>query len=155
MSNINLNLAKHQEKIYVNKDLYGEDKVIYIDTTDDGILLRARDSIRRMTAAMHLIRQAEADLSSRERKGEDVTEERLDEREKTEKLIRDQIDYIFGYPVSEVVFGSTSVVAPYEDTTYVEAFLNAIMPVIAEKLQEACEASNKRVAAYTEKYDKK
>ena len=105
MSNINLNLAKHQEKIYVNKDLYGEDKVIYIDTTDDGILLRARDSVRRMTAAMQLIRQAEADLSDRERKGEDVTEERLDEREKTEKLIRDQIDYIFGYPVSEVVFG--------------------------------------------------
>lgn len=155
MADINLNLGRHQEKIYINKPLYGEDRVIYIDTTDDGILLRTRDAVRKLTAAMRLIRQTEAELNERERKGEDVTERRLDEREKGEKIIREQVDYIFGYPVSDVVFGTTSAVAPYEGTTYVEAFLSAIMPVISKKLQEAREASNKRIAQYTEKYDKK
>lgn len=152
MADINLNLGSGREKIYINKELYGEDRVIYIDTTDDLILPRIRKASRELIAQMKVMQDKEDKLAEMEKNGDDVTDERIDMRERCEKIIRDQIDYIFGYSVSDIVFGTASAMAPYGDTTYVEAFLSAITPVISERLKSAKEKSQNRIKAYTHKY---
>ena len=63
--------------------------------------------------------------------------------------IREQIDYIFGYPVSDVVFGQQSPTAPVKGVPYWERFMNAVLPVIRDAVKKENEESRKLVLKYT------
>ena len=80
---------------------------------------------------------------------EDEMEEAAEMLSKTRKLICDKVDYIFGSPVSEVVFGSQSPLSSVKGIPLFERFIRAAQPYIEEEVKKEQQASMKRVEKYT------
>lgn len=82
--------------------------------------------------------------------GKPVTPERMLE---LDKVIRDQLDYAFGSPVSAVLFGGNSAVAFCDNgRLLLENVLDAIFPVVKADIEAAQRASAARVEQYTAPY---
>lgn len=65
--------------------------------------------------------------------------------------IRNQIDYIFNSPVSDIVFGNQSPLGMVKGVPLYERFLNTLIPVIQKEVEAEMLASRKRVSKYTDK----
>lgn len=65
--------------------------------------------------------------------------------------IRNQIDYIFNSPVSDVVFGKQSPLGMVKGVPLYERFLSTLIPVIQKEVEAEMLASRKRVSKYTSK----
>ena len=63
--------------------------------------------------------------------------------------IKNQIDYIFNSPVSEMVFGKQSPLSMVKGVPLWERFMNAIAPVIQKEVKAEQLASQKRISKYT------
>lgn len=70
-----------------------------------------------------------------------------------DKAIRDQLDYAFGSPVSDVLFGGNSAVAFCDNgRLLIENVLDAIFPVVRAEIESAQKASADRMEKYTAPY---
>lgn len=70
-----------------------------------------------------------------------------------DKAIRDQLDYAFGSPVSDVLFGGNSAVAYCDNgRLLLENVLDAILPVVKADIEAAQKASAARMEQYTAPY---
>lgn len=63
--------------------------------------------------------------------------------------IKNQIDYIFNSPVSEMVFGKQSPLSMIKGVPLWERFMNTIAPVIQKEVKAEQLASQKRISKYT------
>lgn len=137
-----LNFDTGVNEYLINGD---ESKVIRIDTTDFALFDRAKK-------ASEIIDK----LSNDYRNADVKTDEQANEIfVKADKDIREQINYIFGYDVSTVVFGITNCVSVTKSGHMLfENFLNAVIPVIKEDMQEAMKKQNERVNKYTSQVHK-
>ena len=140
MGELNLNLNDGKEKIYINKEKYGEDRVIWINLSDINILSRVDDAYKNINKYMKKLEETQI-------KDTDQTIKAL---KNADKYIRDQVNYIFDYDVSDAVFGKTFATADVGGRPYIQAFLDAIAPIIENKLKKY--ASN--ISKYTDKYTK-
>lgn len=138
--NLNLNLNDGREKIYINKELYGEDRVIYVNLTDINILTRANK-------AKENIQKAFENFNIDENSA-------IEQIEQADAYIREQVNYIFDYDVSQAVFGNAFATANVGKKFYIEAFLDAILPLIKERIEANTMEAEKRVSKYTDKYKK-
>ena len=66
------------------------------------------------------------------------------------QIIREQVDYIFNYPVSEAVFGKQSPLASVGGIPLFEQFLVAAMAYVKSEIRTEREASAARIAKYTD-----
>ena len=83
-------------------------------------------------------------------RGKPVTPENMLE---LDKAIRDQLDYAFGSPVSDVLFGGNSAVAFCDNgRLLIENVLDAISPVVRAEIESAQKASADRMEKYTAPY---
>lgn len=142
MANININDGL--EKITINGD---ENRAIYVRTTDYNITSRAYQAQKNINTF----------LSSIKNKNPDNPKALVDFINTVDKKIREEINYIFDADVSDTVFGRClplAVVDKDTGTTYVEAFLDAIMPEIKAMTEQAREASEARIKKHTNKYAK-
>lgn len=141
---LDLKLNDGKEKIYIDKEKYGEDRVIYINLNDINILKRANESQKDIQKHLN-------DINIENPDDIDNTVNKLDE---LDKYIRNQINYIFDYEVADAVFGQSFSMADVGGKTYAEAFLDAIIPHIEKKFKEVNEQTKKRIKKYTNKYVK-
>lgn len=71
------------------------------------------------------------------------------EFEKYNNIVREELNDVFGDPnVSDVVFGVQSCFNMINGKTFVERFLEAIMPIIEEGVGQAAKESEKKVSSY-------
>lgn len=140
MSELNLNLNDGKEKIYINKEKYGEDRVIWINLSDINILTRVDDAYKNINKFMKKIKETEP-------KDVDKTIKVLKD---ADKYIREQVNYIFDYDVSDAVFGKTFATADVGGKPYIQAFFEAIAPVIENKVKK----QTAKISKYTDKYIK-
>lgn len=72
---------------------------------------------------------------------------------KFDKLVKDKIDYAFGEGTSKAVFGNVNclTVANDEGECIFETFLNAIMPIIYNDVNEAAKKQNKHISDMVDK----
>ena len=140
MSELNLNLNDGKEKIYINKEKYGEDRVIWINLSDINILTRVDDAYKNINRFMEKIKETEP-------KDVDKTIKVLKD---ADKYIREQVNYIFDYDVSDAVFGRTFATADVGGKPYIQAFFEAIAPVIENKVKK----QTAKISKYTDKYIK-
>jgi hypothetical protein len=146
MANINLNINEGRKGITINGD---ENRKIYINLSDSNILVRAKK-------AKQLINEKVKDIENIPTPQDDTNKETyLDKIDEINQFYRNQINYIFNYNVSDVVFGD------FEPTTLcdngeslAEVFLDQILPEVASSVTSAQKKSEKRIKTYTAKYDK-
>lgn len=72
---------------------------------------------------------------------------------KTDKAVKEELDYIFDTDVSGV-FGNTSFVTPTKSGFLIENIMNAILPVIEDEMKQAGKKSTEKVNKYTQRYHK-
>lgn len=136
----NINIDDGREAITINDD---PERVIYIQASDFNIQLRARQARGRISELLEEI----------DKKKPENEAEFADFLEEIDKKVREQINHIFNYDVSQPVFGLCSPLMSLKSgKCYVEEFLEAITPVIEEIAKKAAKASEKRIAKHTKRY---
>lgn len=70
-----------------------------------------------------------------------------------EKL-KAEVDYIFGYPISNVVFENQSPLTFIKGRTLFEIFIESAMKYVVETIKEEQEKSKEKVSKYTKRYHK-
>ena len=128
-------------------DINGDkNKIIRIDTTDINLGQR--------------IEKAQKELKKIAKKYEIVIKSgKLEEKPfevmtEYDQLVREQIDYMFDSPVSEIAFGNTNSLSVCGGNPLFENFLNAILPEIENDINEEQKNSAKRIEKYTSQVKK-
>lgn len=66
----------------------------------------------------------------------------------TDKIIKDEIDKLFGEGTSITIFGHQSSLSTINGVTFVERFLSAFMPIIQEEFKQEIQNSSARIDKY-------
>jgi len=125
-------------------------RVIRFNPADYGIIERFNTARKDILAEMDKLQK---DIDIKPDGTPDVPEDELEEAagmmSKVRKLICDKVDYIFGNPVSDVVFGTQSPLSSVKGIPLFERFIRAAQPYIEEEVKKEQQASQKRVEKYT------
>lgn len=142
--NFDLNLDDGRKKIYINKEKYGEDRVIYINPSDINIFTRFSKA------------EKEIDKFLEEQQNKDLNENEdfLACLEEADKYVRKQIDYIFDYNVSDVVFGEIFTTAEVNGQPYIKVFMESILPIIEKSMKTYSNKLEKNISKYMDRYKK-
>ena len=127
-----LNFKTNIKKFAINND---EDTVISVNTSDIGILERAKKS-------ENMFAEVKAKYENAEKANAFELMADLD------KSVRNQINYIFGSDVSTAAFGTANCVSTCDGVPMYVGFLNAIMAEVRADL----EAENEKTKAHINKY---
>ncbi|MEG0899514.1 MAG: hypothetical protein RSF40_07390 [Oscillospiraceae bacterium] len=65
-----------------------------------------------------------------------------------DNIIKEQVDYIFGSPVANIIFGSASPMAPVKGVPLYVHFIEAVIPKIENQCKAEAEATRKKIEKY-------
>ena len=139
----NLVFDEGYKEFTINGD---ESRIIKFNPCDVAILTRIDEAKVKILEAINLSEDVE--LNS-EGKPVDNFENATKIVKHIDDTIKEQINYIFNYEVSEVVFGKQSPMANVKGMPLYARFMESIKPVIETAMKEENEKSRKRVAKYT------
>ena len=125
-------------------------RVIRFNPADYGILERFNTARKQILSEMEKI-QGDIDINpdGTPNVAEDELKEAAQMLGQVRKLICDQVDYIFGSPVSESAFGTQSPLSSVKGLPLFEKFIKAVQPFIEKEVKAEQLASQKRVNKYT------
>lgn len=67
-------------------------------------------------------------------------------------FIKSKVNFIFGYDISEIVFGiASSVSVTRKGEYYFDSFLNSVLPLVEREYQVRIQATNERIRKYTDR----
>ncbi|MCI8669214.1 MAG: hypothetical protein HFI34_06815 [Lachnospiraceae bacterium] len=117
-----------------NGELIG---TIYINPTDFNIIERAERAQNRIR---ELLEGLETDGESAEK------------IKQIDKAIREQVDNIFNYEVSDIIFKNNHCLSMKNGITFVERLIDSMSQIIQKILEREVEESNDRMSKYTAPY---
>lgn len=126
----NLSFNEGYKEFTINNN---PNRVIRFNPTDVGIIERFDIASKKLEGMAAGISEEENDASV---------------LAKLDAEIKEQIDYIFNQPVSDIVFGAQSPMAPVGGKLLFEGFLEAVLPVIKESIKKEQKESAERVGKY-------
>lgn len=139
----NLVFDEGYKEFTINGD---ENRVIRFNPSDIAILKRLDEAKNKILEAMQVEKDIELDVE-----GKPI--ETLENASKVVKhiddTIKEQINYVFDYNVSDVVFGKQSPMANIKGLPLYVRFMESVKPVIESAMKEEAEKSRKRVNKYT------
>lgn len=128
------------------KNQFGEHVgAIRINPGDINIIAREEEAERKIKQILEEVQ----DAASEEGEDEDVIERKLLE---LDAKIKEQIDILFDYKVSETIFKNQHCLAVSHGRYYIERLLEAFEPVIAKIVEKETKESQKRMDKYLKKY---
>lgn len=143
----NIRFDEGYKEFMINDD---PNRIIRFNPADYGIIERFNTAHKEILTEMEKIQK---DFNIKADGSPDVPEGELEEAAelmaKVRKIICDKIDYIFGNPVSEIVFGTQSPLSSVKGVPLFERFIMAAQPFIEKEVKAEQEASQKRVSKYT------
>lgn len=117
---------------------------IRFSTSDPALLRRLREVKGKTEALMQTSKLDDtADL-----------EEQLDEADRLDKEMRALLDWAFGAPVSDIVFGDSYCFTTSGGVTGMEQFLAGVTPYVEAAFKREVAAAEKHRKKYLEKYGK-
>lgn len=126
-------------------------KVIKFNPTDFGIIERINSAYKTIEKVYN--NAEEIDLNNDGSNVEQL-ESAANAVSKVSSTIKEQIDFIFDSPVSDIVFGNQSPISMVKGVPFYERFLNAIIPEIKRATRAEQLASQKRINKYTSQVKK-
>lgn len=138
----NINIDDGREAITINGD---PERVIYIQPSDFNLHLRNVQARQKISELLEELDTAKPETD----------EAFADLLDKVDTEVKAQVNHIFNYDVSAVVFGLCSPLMSLKNgKSYIQEFLDAISPIIEETSKKAAEAREQRITKHTGKYDK-
>ena len=120
---------------------------VTINPSDMGMVGRAPEAMENIQALAEKAKKVETDIKNSNEMDAAKTIAEID------RSIKEQIDYIFGSSVSDVLFGGVSCLTTCDNGSMVlENVLNALEPIIKVSRETANANRQKRIAAHTAKY---
>lgn len=116
---------------------------IYFSPADPALLARLNE-VREKLARLDLTTLA----ATAEREDEGAF---FDELRRLDDTVREHMDYAFGYPVSDIVFGNGYAYSTAGGTSYAEQLIEGALDIIREELGKEQAAAEKRRAKYLRK----
>ena len=141
----NLNFDDGYKEFSINND---PSRVIRFNPADFGIIERINKAYDEIEKATKIDTDIELKANGEPMKLIGQAAEMVKSMSDT---IRNQIDYIFNNPVSEVVFGNQSPLGMVKGVPLYERFLSTLIPVIQKEVESEMVASRKRISKYTNK----
>lgn len=136
MASYKIKIDDGRVPITIDNERNEELGVVYINPNDFNILDR-----------LDQVKKNIADYKVDEK--EDITTDRVKE---LDKLMREQVDYLFDYNVSDMVFKNQHSLSTLQGVTFVERLINALTPVIKQIVEKETENSTKRMSKYIAPY---
>ena len=138
--------VKSTKKQYLVVDQYDNELgVVEIDLTDTNIAKRAD------TAKENILAYIDEAATIADEEDKDTAIDKISE---IDEKIKQEINILFNYDVSSVVFGATHCLSTSNGVTFVENFLEAVTPIIEEEFDKEAKAASARISKYTERYHK-
>lgn len=140
MASINIDTGRKEISVIRDGENAGR---IFFSPADPAIIARLTD----MRKALEEIDFTKFDAAIQAEDSEAFSEElkQLDRR------IRDQLDYAFGSPVSDTVFGSGFAFALSGGTSYAEQFVTGALKIIRDEAAKAQKAAQARQDKYLQR----
>lgn len=132
------------------------DRYFYMDFNDTNFPVRlkeAREEIANFLEGKRVELGIEDinDLQAKEHTYEEV-KKTIDITKEIDTFIKSRVDFIFGYGVSEDVFGcASSVSVTRNGEYYFDSFLNAVLPLVEREYGIRLKATNERIKKYTDR----
>lgn len=120
--------------------------VIKVDVTDFGFFNRAKEAEKNITEIMKKMEQ----LQSQHVEMEEVFEQLA----QYDKEIKEQLNNMFDYEVSSVVFGNKNCLSIGNGETLVARFMKAVLPAIKKDIEKEQKKSLQKMSKYTNGYVK-
>lgn len=120
--------------------------VIKVDVTDFNFFARTKET---EAVVEKTLRELE-ELAAKEISNED----NLMEFTKLDEKIKKQLNYMFDYDVSSVVFGNQHCLSLGNGELFLERFMTAIVPVIKNDIAKEQRKSKQKISKYTKGYVK-
>lgn len=143
MERIKVQSTKKQYQVVDQYD--NELGVVLIDTSDTNMAKRAAVAKENILA---YINEATKVVDNEDEKSA------IDRITEIDNKIKEEVNKLFNYDVSSVVFGATNCLSTSGGVTFVENFLSAITPIIEKEFEQEYKAASARVNKYTERYHK-
>lgn len=138
---INIETGVESIDVTRNGEVVGQ---IKFSTSDPALLRRLRE-VKGKTEA--LMQTSKLDSS-------DDLDAQLDEADRLDKEMRSLLDWAFGAPVSDMVFGDSYCFTTSGGVTGMEQFLAGVTPYIEQAFKREVAAAETRRKKYLEKYRK-
>lgn len=132
------------------------DRFFYMDFNDTNFPVRLKEGREAIANFLENKRAAlnigdVDDIQPKDHSYEEVMEMIAASKE-IDTFIKGQIDFIFGYSISQDVFGSASSVSVTRNGEYYfDSFLNAVLPLVEREYGIRLKATSERVRAYTDR----
>ena len=138
---INIETGVESIDVTRNGEIVGQ---IKFSTSDPALLRRLREV---QTKADELMKTSKLDSS-------DDLDAQLDEADRLDREMRALLDWAFGAPVADVVFGDSYCFTTSGGVTGMEQFLAGVTPGIEAAFKREVKAAEKHRMKYLEKYKK-
>lgn len=152
MANVlNLNIPELlRTRITINGD---ENKFIELNLSDITIVKRLEESYEKLNDLALDASKAGINLDS----DEEITDEQAQELanillNETDKKMRDLVDYVFDYPVSDVVLSEGSMFDPVNGNFKFEIIIESLFGLYEKNLAKEAAKIRKNVHKHTDKY---
>lgn len=135
---INSSIKKYQI-VDENGDELG---VVQVNTTDVNFCDRVKNAEKVVNSA----------IASVQNIGDMNPEERITTLVKADKQIKEQLDYMFDYKVSDIVFGNRNCLSLSGGEMPIVQFMDGILPYIKQSIIEERRRSEEKIGKYTRGY---
>lgn len=125
-----------------NGDLLG---VIRIDPKDLNMLVRCEEVEKNVLA---LIESVDKIVETEELETAEKKVIEIDEK------IKEQLNYLFDYDVSSVIFGNRHCLNTNHGIPFIQRFMDMIIPVVENVVKKENKESRERISKYTKQYGK-
>lgn len=121
--------------------------VIEVDVTDFNFFTRAKEAEKAIENALQ-------ELKALTQNNVMSNEEKLVEFSKLDTKVKAQINFMFDYDVSSVVFGNKHCLSFGNGEMFLHRFLKAVVPAIKRDIANEQNKSRQKIQKYTKRYHK-
>ena len=140
MANLNLNFNEGVKTFSINND---PERVISVNLTDFGILNRFEEASKKIKAYID-----DFDPSEIGNEVHSMSDPEVYLFYACDKFVREQIDYIFNSPVSDIAFGKTNCMSLVQGEPLYYKFFEVIIPEIRNALKDEKRKQNEKMQKY-------
>lgn len=127
----------------------GDKQAIYFNPNDPDLMVRMKNLDEKIKSKVDEIGDVDLD-----EEGRPTQIHQIEQFEKMQKILKEELDFAFGGSISDIVFKHCSPFAIVDGQYFVVQFIEAITPEIEKHIKKANADVEKRMAKHIDKYKK-
>lgn len=127
----------------------GDIQTIYFNPNDPNLFIRMSELQERVSERINDIKDMELNAD-----GKPQNNEALEQFERIQNIVFDELDYAFGSKISDIVFKYCSPFAVTGGQYFIIQFMEAMLPELEKEIKKSNKQVNEHMRKYIDKYKK-